>query len=153
MSVNPLMFRNVSTSPDTPVAEWPHEVFRAIIEYGMIEDYRVIAGEVRRRPWGEAATTLSEVLDYVDQSAARELLSLVLEGARDDARRQERDEVAAHLVDLIGGSGLSRETFAARCGTSASRLSTYLNGKVEPRAGFVVRAEAVAAEARGEINR
>ncbi|MDR0958793.1 MAG: helix-turn-helix transcriptional regulator [Propionibacteriaceae bacterium] len=43
-------------------------------------------------------------------------------------------------------SGLGVRQFARVLGTSASRLSTYVNGKVSPSAALLVRAEAIAAE-------
>jgi transcriptional regulator with XRE-family HTH domain len=39
----------------------------------------------------------------------------------------------------MAASGLSRAEFAARIGTSPSRLSTYATGKVVPSAAMLVR--------------
>jgi transcriptional regulator with XRE-family HTH domain len=55
------------------------------------------------------------------------------------AERQERQEVAAEIRRAIDQSGLSRTEFASRIGTSASRLSTYVAGKVAPSATLMVR--------------
>jgi transcriptional regulator with XRE-family HTH domain len=41
--------------------------------------------------------------------------------------------------NAVARSGLSKAQFAARIGTSPSRLSTYLNGKVTPSAALMVR--------------
>ena len=47
--------------------------------------------------------------------------------------------MASEVRRLIAASSLSRREFAARIGTSASRLSTYANGKVTPSAALMVR--------------
>lgn len=41
-------------------------------------------------------------------------------------------------------SGLSRAEFASRVGTSASRLSTYVSGRVTPSAALLLRMRRVA---------
>jgi transcriptional regulator with XRE-family HTH domain len=48
---------------------------------------------------------------------------------------------------LVAGSGLSKRDFAERIGTSRSRLSTYLSGKVVPSATLMVRMRRVALHA------
>ena len=68
-----------------------------------------------------------------------ELFDAVIARARDAAADAERQEVAAEIGRLVGRSGLSRQAFASRIGTSASRLSTYLSGKVTPSAALMVR--------------
>jgi len=50
-------------------------------------------------------------------------------------------------------SGLSQRDFAARLGTSASRLSTYLNGKVTPGADLLIRAERIGEDESGDLPR
>ena len=52
--------------------------------------------------------------------------------ARELAIDSEREEVASEVRDLVARSGLSRQDFAERIGTSRSRLSTYMSGKVVP---------------------
>lgn len=142
--VSPAMFRNVITSPDDPIDTWPHEVFRAILEYGMIFDWRFVAHHVRKYPWSPAAQTLEEVLDYSDDVDSEPLLRTVLEMARQEAREHEKQEVAHELRGCLERSGMTQTEFAARTGTSASRLSSYLSCKIEPRASYMVRARKVA---------
>ncbi|MFT3942747.1 MAG: helix-turn-helix transcriptional regulator [Ancrocorticia sp.] len=142
--VDPAMFRNVATVPSDPIDEWPHEVFRAILEYGMIHDWRFVANYVRQHPWSKAALTLEEVLDYSDDVDSQVLLRLILDDARAEARKAERQEVMDELASCVARSGLTQAEFAERTGTSASRLSAYLSGKTEPRASYLVRARNVA---------
>jgi transcriptional regulator with XRE-family HTH domain len=46
--------------------------------------------------------------------------------------------VAAEVDRLVRESELSRAEFASRIGTSTSRLSTYVTGKVTPSAALLV---------------
>ena len=59
--------------------------------------------------------------------------------ARELAIDSEREEVASEVRDLVARSGLSKQDFAERIGTSRSRLSTYMSGKVVPSATLIVR--------------
>jgi predicted XRE-type DNA-binding protein len=66
----------------------------------------------------------------------------LLEGvarARELAIDSERQEVASEVRDLVARAGLSQQDFAERIGTSRSRLSTYMSGKVVPSATLIVR--------------
>jgi DNA-binding transcriptional regulator YiaG len=69
----------------------------------------------------------------------------VIERARRDAAASERDQVAVEIRDLVARSGLSRQDFALRLGTSRPRLSTYMSGKVTPSASLMLRMRRVAA--------
>ncbi|HUZ44902.1 MAG TPA: helix-turn-helix transcriptional regulator [Acidimicrobiales bacterium] len=73
-----------------------------------------------------------------------EVMTRMLERARAEWERRERGEVAAEIASLLAASGLSGEGFARRIGTSGSRLSTYLSGKVVPSATLLVRMRHVA---------
>ena len=78
------------------------------------------------------------------------LMDHILERARTDAAAAERHEVASRVGALLEASGLDRAGFAEAIGTSTSRLSTYLSGKVAPSSNLLVRMERVAeARARG----
>lgn len=58
---------------------------------------------------------------------------------RDLADRHDRQLVAREIRRLVAMSGLSQRQFAALCGTSAPRISTYVNGLVTPSAAMMVR--------------
>ena len=47
--------------------------------------------------------------------------------------------MAREIRELVAMSGLSQREFASMAGTSASRLSTYVNGLVTPSATMMVR--------------
>ena len=67
------------------------------------------------------------------------MLERVVASAREQAAESERAIVASEVSELVGCSGLSRQEFAERIGTSRSRLSTYMSGKVVPSAALMVR--------------
>jgi DNA-binding transcriptional regulator YiaG len=134
-----LAFRNLTLTPDAPVAQWPGEAVRAALERGDLRDWRRIGAELRRDPWGRTARQVEEVLSHSRPYGASELMEGLLKQARDRAAADEREAVAAEVRDAVAGSGLSKAQFAARIGTSPSRLSTYLNGKVTPSAALMVR--------------
>jgi DNA-binding transcriptional regulator YiaG len=91
------------------------------------------------------------VLEAVEMSrpyGTGELLTTVIERARQEAADAEREQVAGEIRDLVARSGLSRQDFALRLGTSRSRLSTYMAGKVTPSAALLLRMRRVTARAQ-----
>ena len=72
------------------------------------------------------------------------MFTLAIERARIDVENADRAEVATRVRKAVTGSGLTNNEFARLVGTSASRLSTYLSGKVTPSAALLVRMERAA---------
>jgi DNA-binding transcriptional regulator YiaG len=134
-----LKFRNVIASPDDPVETWPFEGIVAAVERGTLPDWRRLAAAIRADPWGPVTQQVLEAIRLSHPYGTAELLDGVIEGARQMAIDSERDEVASEVKRLVGQSGLSRQEFADRIGTSRSRLSTYLSGSVMPSAALMVR--------------
>jgi hypothetical protein len=137
----PLAFRNVDASPDDDVRTWPYEALVTAIDRGLVPDWRPIFAEIRRSPWGPVARRVERYLSYREPDGVGTLFSLALDRARADAERSDRDEVAARVRAAVKRSGLAKTQFADLVGTSASRLSTYLSGKVTPSAAMLVRIE------------
>ncbi|MFC5336809.1 helix-turn-helix domain-containing protein [Mycobacterium branderi] len=123
----------------------------AAIDRGSLLHWRRIAGAVRADPWGPAANDLEEALDLAEDVGVVATLRRTLTQARHDIDARAREEVTRRLQLLVQRSGLTAAQFARRLGTSASRMSTYLTGKVVPSAALLVRAESVAQQA--EISR
>lgn len=140
-----LQFRNVDAEPSDPVATWPYEALVTAIERGSLSDWRLIAAELRRRPWGRIAASLDDYLGYAEDDGVAALMRGALERARAASRAEASGRVAAQVRALVSASGLTRAEFAARAGTSAPRLSTYCTGKVTPSAALMLRFEQVAA--------
>lgn len=97
----------------------------------------------------QLATQLLQALELAEDRGVRASLRRVVAGAREQVEQSARDEVRRRLTELVNESGLTAAEFAARLGTSPSRLSTYLSGKVVPSAALVVRAERVSPRVTG----
>jgi DNA-binding transcriptional regulator YiaG len=143
----PLKFRNITASPEDPVQTWPFEGVLAAVERGTLPDWRRLARAIRADPWGPVAQQVLEAVRLSRPYGTTELLEGVVKRARDMAADSERAEVATEVRSLVSASGLSQQDFAARLGTSRSRLSTYMSGKVVPSAALVVRMRRVASRA------
>lgn len=137
--MSPLAFRNVDVSPEDAVAEWPLEAVQTALERGGLKHWRRLADAIRAEPWGPVARRTEEVLSYSRPYGIHSAFERTIARARDAAEESERNAVAAEIDRLVRASGLSRAEFASRVGTSASRLSTYVNGKVTPSAALMVR--------------
>jgi len=113
---------------------------RLIAEQAGIRTYVV---EYQLAPEAKYPTQLDEI-EYVvrwlfDHAAVAR--------ARKLAADSERADVASEVQGLVARSGLSKQDFAERIGTSRSRLSTYMSGKVVPSATLMVRMRRVALHA------
>jgi DNA-binding transcriptional regulator YiaG len=134
-----LRFRNVDASPDDPVETWPFEGILAAVERGTLPDWRRLANAIGADPWGPVAQQVLEAVHLSHPYGTAELLEGVVARARKQAADSERADVASEVRDLVARSGLSKQDFAERIGTSRSRLSTYMSGKVVPSATLMVR--------------
>jgi DNA-binding transcriptional regulator YiaG len=134
-----LSFRNIDASPDDPVETWPDEAVRAALERGSLMHWRRLAKAIEADPWGPVARLVEDVLGYTRPYGIAPVMDDVIVHARHRAVAQERAAVADEVAALVARSGLSRAEFASRIGTSVSRLSTYLSGKVTPSAALLVR--------------
>jgi len=140
-----LKFRNITASVDDPVETWPFEGILAAVERGTLPDWRRLADAVRADPWGPVTQQVLEAVGLSAPYGTRELLTAVIERARQEAAEAEREQVAAEIRDIVARSGLSQQDFARRLGTSRPRLSTYMSGKVTPSASLMIRIRRVAA--------
>ena len=139
-----LKFRNVDSSPEDPVETWPFEGVLAAVERGTLPDWRRLAAAINADPWGPVAQQVIEAINISRPYGTTELMQGVVSRSRLRAADAERGEVASEIRKLVDDSGLSRQDFAERIGTSRSRLSTYISGKVVPSASLMVRIRRVA---------
>jgi DNA-binding transcriptional regulator YiaG len=144
-----LRFRNVDAAPTDPVETWPFEALLTAVERGSLTDWRRVLSAVRRDPWGPVARDLEQALLVSRPYGTALLLERGLERARLAGALAERQEVARRVRVAFEASGLDRTAFAERVGTSTSRLSTYLTGRVAPSSTMLVRMERLAARPRG----
>ena len=140
-----LKFRNLDIDPDAPVDQWGVEGLLAAVERGDIRDWHRIAEAVTANPRGKVAAELKEVLVATENPAMPALFSRILRRALLATEAAERHEVVQELAAYLARSGMTRAEFAQQLGTSPSRLSTYLTGKVVPSAVVMVRARKLAA--------
>ncbi|MGH3277411.1 MAG: helix-turn-helix domain-containing protein [Streptosporangiaceae bacterium] len=134
-----LKFRNITAAPDDPVESWPFEGILAAVERGTLPDWRRLMRAIRTDPWGPVAQQVIEAISISRPYGTAELLEGAIAQARKQAADSEREQVSAEVRMLVESSGLSSRDFAERIGTSRSRLSTYLTGKVTPSAALMVR--------------
>jgi DNA-binding transcriptional regulator YiaG len=139
-----LAFRNVDVSPSDPVSEWPQEAVQTALERGGLADWQRLGAAIREEPWGSVARRVEEALDYSRPYGVSKAFERSITQSRDSAEAAEREAVAAEIAKLVADSGLSRTEFATRIGTSTSRLSTYVTGKVTPSATLLLRMRRVA---------
>ena len=102
-------------------------------------DWRRLAVAIQDQPWGSLARQVEAVLTYSRPYGIAQTMERVIARSRDAADASERQTVATEVDALVRASGLSRAEFASRIGTSPSRLSTYVTGKVTPSAALLVR--------------
>jgi DNA-binding transcriptional regulator YiaG len=141
---NALKFRNIDASPDDPVETWPFEGILAAVERGTLPAWRRLATVIQADPWGPVAHQVLEAVRLSHPYGTAELLEGVVARARKLASESERADVASEVRALVDSSGLSKQDFAERIGTSRSRLSTYMSGKVVPSATLMIRMRRVA---------
>ena len=139
-----LSFRNVDADPGDDIATWPYEALVTAVDRGLVDDWQPIFAEIRRSPWGVPARRVERYLYYRDPDGVSRLFTLAIEGAREAHGAAERAEVAERVRAAVSRAGVTKAEFAASVGTSASRLSTYLSGKVMPSAALLVRIERTA---------
>jgi DNA-binding transcriptional regulator YiaG len=132
------------------VESWPFEGIIAAVERGTMPDWRRLAEVIRADPWGPVAQQVLEALELSRPYGTAELLERVIDCARRIAIDSERAEVASEVRSLVSDSGLSQQAFAERLGTSRSRLSTYVSGKVVPSAALMVRMRRVSRRAASQ---
>lgn len=141
-------FRNVDGSRDDAVEDWPTEALDAALTRGSLADWARINAAIRRQPWGRVARTVEAILGYSRPYGVDLLMERAIARARASADARDRAAVAEDVRRLVTASGLSRAQVAALLGTSTTRLSTYVTGRVTPSAAFMVRLRRLATHDR-----
>ena len=139
-----LRLRNVDVDPADPLESWPYEALITLIERGGVKDLARLTQAIGLDPWGPVARQVEAYLGYASPAGIGPLLTRRISRARADTEAAERAAVAREVAGLITRSGLTLGEFAARIGTSRSRLSTYRSGSVTPSAALLLRMRRVA---------
>lgn len=148
-----LSFRNIDASPEDPVESWPYEGLVTAMERGSLSDWRRVAAAIRRAPWGSVARDVEAYAAYGESADVAELLMETIRRARHSAEEADRAEVTRRVRAAVDRSGLPGRRFATAVGTSASRLSTYCTGAVQPSAAMLLRIERESGRLCAEFNR
>lgn len=133
--------RHVELDVDQDVGSWPAEAVEAAIDRGSLGDWRRLATEIRRSPWGATARAVMVVVSWSEHPGVDEVLRSVVEEARAHLAATGRARWAGYLRDLRTATGMSMRDFAALAGTSASRLSDYENARTSPTTDTLARIE------------
>ncbi|MGH3904047.1 MAG: hypothetical protein ACRDTE_07660 [Pseudonocardiaceae bacterium] len=104
---------------------WPLEGVITALERGGLSHRRRLAAAIKADPWGPVARNVLEALSVTEPYGVTPLMESVIVHAREHAADDEPEQVAREVSSLISSSGLTAAEFAARLGTSPSRLSTY----------------------------
>lgn len=107
----------------------------ALLEQGSLVEWRQHLQRLATSPWGPYAESISDLAD----AAGRPAIHTVLAWCRAWGHEREREQIARHVQHLVALSGVSQRQFAARIGTSPSRLSSYIRGSVTPSAALFLR--------------
>lgn len=141
-------FRNVDVPAGALPSAWPYEAIVAMIERGLIQDWAVLSRDIRRDPWGDVARQVTDYLADQEPTGVGPLLARVIQRSREETAESEKAEVAREIDELVRASGMTSAAFAARIGTSPSRLSTYRRGTVTPSAAVLLRMRRLVAALR-----
>ncbi|TQK71232.1 MULTISPECIES: helix-turn-helix domain-containing protein [unclassified Nocardioides] len=105
-------------------------------------------GMLAASPWGPAAEELVEEADDADL----EVVATLLGWCRSWRTDRDRVLVGRQVQRLVAVSGVSQRRFAARIGTSPSRLSSYVGGSVTPSATMLLRIQRSARAFQAELS-
>lgn len=88
-----LKFRNIDVAPDLPVREWPFEAVLTALERGGLSEWRRLAEEVRRDPWGPTSRKVQQALDVAAPYGVTELMTAIIADARANVDARDASDV------------------------------------------------------------
>jgi hypothetical protein len=133
-----LVVTDVDPDAPGPHLESVEDVIRCA-DMGVLAAWRGQAAIVAANPWAPYPAELHKRLANSGRPGLADSLDEVIRHFREVSEQRDRQLVAREVRRLVAVSGLSQRQFAALCGTSAPRLSTYVNGLVTPSAAMMVR--------------
>jgi DNA-binding transcriptional regulator YiaG len=139
--------RHVNLDPAAPLARWPAEAIETLLDRGALSDWRHLAREIRRDPWGRVARIVETIACWEEHYGVDALMRRVIADARASIERDGRERYAEQIRAWRAQTGMSLREFARAAGTSASRLSAYEHAKVAPTTDVLGRLEHVARQA------
>ncbi len=139
-----LLMAGVDSTTPGPIPR-SHLDLRLIIETQGVTAWRRLLANVAANPWGPAAKGLAELARGAELTVPAQVIEDCARHYRGRAENAERLEVANEIRQIVATSGYSQRQFARHVGTSAPRLSTYINGVVTPSASMLLRMNKFAA--------
>ena len=133
-----LVLSEVDPTRPGPLLRTPEDVI-STWDHGGIRAWRGQVAIIASNPWAPYGNELMELALAAGRPAPVHAIDEAVKVYRSRFERRERELVAREIRQLVAMSGLSQREFAAMAGTSASRLSTYVNGLVTPSATMMVR--------------
>lgn len=118
----------------------------AIVDKHGVNTWRQVLAIIAADPWSPAAHRLIQLGQESRVAGLGQALEACARVYRKRREDEERHAIAREIRRLVALSGCSQRQFAAHIGTSASRLSTYVNALVTPSATLMLRIQRVAAE-------
>ncbi|WP_141003095.1 helix-turn-helix domain-containing protein [Nocardioides humi] len=119
----------------------------ALLDDGSVAEWRRHLATLVANPWGPYAESITELARHADRPAA----VTAVEWCREWGHEREREQIAHQVQRLVALSGASQRQFAARIGTSPSRLSSYVHGTVTPSAALFLRIQRASRALQAEL--
>ncbi len=115
-----------------------------LVHHGNARRWRAALLPLIDSPWGPYGEHILGLIKEVRLDVIGEILEECRKVYRHRQEQRERDAIAREIRRLVAISGLTQRQFASQIGTSPSRLSTYVNGRVIPSAAMLLRIRRVA---------
>jgi DNA-binding transcriptional regulator YiaG/DNA-binding transcriptional ArsR family regulator len=138
-----LLLSGAEDLPRTPTIRSTEQLMD-LIHHGNARRWRAALLPLIESPWGPYGEHVVRLAKDAGHDAIAELLQDCRKVFRTRQEQRERDAIAREIRRLVAISGLTQRQFAAQIGTSPSRLSTYVNGRVIPSAAMLLRIRRVA---------
>lgn len=115
-----------------------------LLKHGTARHWRAALLPLIESPWGPYGEHIVRLTKEANLDAIGALLQECRKVYQQRQEQREREAIAREIRRLVAISGLTQRQFAAQVGTSPSRLSTYVNGRVIPSAAMLLRIRRVA---------
>lgn len=115
-----------------------------LVKHGTARHWRAALLPLIESPWGPYGEHIVRLTQEADLDALAAVLQECRKVYQHRQEQRERDAIAREIRRLVAISGLTQRQFASQIGTSPSRLSTYVNGRVIPSAAMLLRIRRVA---------
>lgn len=133
-----LLMVDIDPSRAVPLPGTPLDL-ALILERRGVNTWRQILANVALQPWGPTPLRLANLARAAGLPIAAEAVERCACVYQERVSADERSEIAKEIRRLVAVSGCSQRVFAENVGTSAPRLSTYVNGGVTPSATMMLR--------------